>query len=181
MRFSEPDNPFYLLLLLASLLFVATALGYALVPTLEEKAVEAGQVPPQSAFRDALRTDGWQWLLYEVGAMILFGVLSMGLDRLRSLKKERARSIEDQPYPSAESPAKIAAKEAAMIELTEQQRQALNGTEQPPVVVDPQTGQEYLLIRREIYEQVRGILKPFNRGWEDEPDTDAYEQYRKKP
>ena len=32
-----------------------------------------------------------------------------------------------------------------------------------------------------ILEQVRGILKPFNRGWEDEPDTDAYEQYRKKP
>ena len=95
MRSSEPHNPFYLLLLLASVLFAATALGYALVPSLEEKAVEAGQVPPQSAFRDALRTDGWKWLLYEVGAMILFGVLSMGLDRLRSLKKER-EEIEDR-------------------------------------------------------------------------------------
>jgi hypothetical protein len=84
---SEPRNPFYLLLLLASLLFVATALGYAFVPTLEEKAVEAGQVPPHSSFRDALRTHGWLWLLYELGAMILFAVLSMGLDRLRSLKK----------------------------------------------------------------------------------------------
>ena len=90
MNQSEHRNPFYLLLLLASLLFAATALAYALVPSLEENAIEAGQVPPQSAFRDALRTDGWQWLLYEVGAMILFGVLSMGLDRLRSLKKERA-------------------------------------------------------------------------------------------
>jgi hypothetical protein len=92
MRSSEPHNPFYLLLLLASVLFAATALGYALVPSLEEKAVEAGQVPPHSPFRDALRTDGWKWLLYEVGAMIVFGVLSMGLDRLRTLKKERARS-----------------------------------------------------------------------------------------
>lgn len=90
MQSSEPRNPFYLLLLLASLLFVATALAYALIPVLEEKAVEAGQVPQPSAFRDALRTDGWKWLLYELGAMILFAVLSMGLDRLRSLKKERA-------------------------------------------------------------------------------------------
>jgi hypothetical protein len=91
MQTSEPRNPFYLLLLLASLLFVATALAYALVPSLEEKAVEAGQPPPQSAFRDALRTNGWQWLLYELGTMIVFAVLSMGLDRLRSLKKERAK------------------------------------------------------------------------------------------
>jgi len=180
MRSSEPHNPFYLLLLLASVLFAATALAYALVPSLEEKAAEAGQVPPQSAFRDALRTDGWQWLLYEVGAMILFGVLSMGLDRLRILKKERERGNEEA-YRTGQAPAKMAAKETAMIELTEQQRQALNGSEQPPVVLDPQTGQEYLLIRREIYEQVRGILKPYNRGWEDDPDMDAYEQYRKKP
>jgi hypothetical protein len=180
MSSSEPRNPFYLLLLLASLLFVATALAYALVPSLEENAIEAGQVPPQSAFRDALRTDGWQWLLYEVGAMILFGVLSMGLDRLRSLKKERARSIEE-PFRTEQAPAKMAAKEAVMIELSEQQRQALNGSEQPPVVLDPQTGQEYLLIRREIYEQVRSVLKSTNRGWEDDPEMDAYEQYRKKP
>jgi len=180
MNQSEPRNPFYLLLLLASLLFAATALAYALVPSLEENAIEAGQVPPQSAFRDALRTDGWQWLLYEVGAMILFGALSMGLDRLRSLKKERTRSNEEA-YRTGQAPAKKAAKEAAMIELTEQQRQALNGSEQPPVVLDPQTGQEYLLIRREIYEQVRGVLKSTNRGWEDDPEMDAYEQYRKKP
>jgi len=92
MSLSEPHNPFYLLLLLASLLFVATALAYAFVPTLEEHAVEAGQVPPRSAFREALRSDGWRWLLYELGAMIVFGVLSMVLDRLRTLKKERAAS-----------------------------------------------------------------------------------------
>jgi len=68
-----------------------------------------------------------------------------------------------------------------MIELTQEQRQALVHAEQPPVVVNPDTGQEYLLIRREIYELVRGTLKSFNRGWEDEPEMDAYEQYRKKP
>jgi hypothetical protein len=88
----EPRNPFYLLLLLSSLLFVVTALAYALVPTLEEKALHAGQAPPPSAFRDALRQDGWRWLLYEVTAMIVFGLLSMGLDRLRRLQKERAEA-----------------------------------------------------------------------------------------
>ena len=68
-----------------------------------------------------------------------------------------------------------------MIELTEQQQEALDAqAEKPPVVIDPRTGQEYLLIRREIYELVKGTLKPFNRGWEDDPDMDAYEQFRKK-
>ena len=89
---SEPRNPFYMLLLLASVLFVGTALAYALVPSLEEKAAEAGQVPPQSPFRDALRNDGWRWLLYEVGAIVVLSVLCMSLDRLRSLKKERMQS-----------------------------------------------------------------------------------------
>jgi hypothetical protein len=87
---SEPRNPFYLLLLLASLLFVVTALAYGLVPVLEEKAAEAGNPPPPSAFRDALRADGWKWLLVEVAVMAALALLSMGLDRLRSLQKERA-------------------------------------------------------------------------------------------
>jgi hypothetical protein len=87
---SEPRNPFYLLLLVASVLFVITALAYGVVPILEEKAAEAGQPPPPSAFRDALRADGWKWLLIEVAAMIVLALLSMGLDRLRSLQKQRA-------------------------------------------------------------------------------------------
>jgi hypothetical protein len=88
---SEPRNPFYLLLLLASLVFVVTALAYGLVPVLEEKAAEAGNPPPPSAFRDALRADGWKWLLIEVAVMAVLSLLSMGLDRLRSLQKERAQ------------------------------------------------------------------------------------------
>jgi hypothetical protein len=87
---AEPRNPFYLLLLLASLLFVVTALAYGVVPILEEKAAEAGNPPPPSPFRDALRGEGWKWLIYEVAAMALFGFLSMALDRLRSLKKEQS-------------------------------------------------------------------------------------------
>jgi hypothetical protein len=44
---------------------------------------------PASALRDYLRDNGGTWLLYEVAAMIVLGLLSMGLDRLRRLQKER--------------------------------------------------------------------------------------------
>jgi hypothetical protein len=88
---SEPRNPFYLLLLIASFVFVATALAYAVIPVMEERAAAAGQPPPPSAFRDALRNNGWKWLLYELAVMTGFAVLSMGLDRVRSLKKARAQ------------------------------------------------------------------------------------------
>ncbi len=83
----EPRNPLYLLLLLASLLFVVTALAYAVVPTLEQKARDAGQPPPSSEFRDALRNDGWRWLLYEVVAVVVLSIASMAVDRLRGLQK----------------------------------------------------------------------------------------------
>jgi hypothetical protein len=59
------------------------------VPVLEQKAAEAGQPVPPSPFREALKTDGWKWLFYELGAMAVFATLSMGLDRLRTLQKER--------------------------------------------------------------------------------------------
>ena len=87
---AEPRNPFYLLLLVASLLFVLTCLAYGVVPILEQKATEAGQLPPPFPFREALNAEGWKWLLYELAAMAVFAVLSMGLDRWRSLQKEGA-------------------------------------------------------------------------------------------
>jgi hypothetical protein len=91
---SEERNPFYFLLLLTSLVFVVTALAYWFVPFLEEKAELAGEIPPPSPFRDALRADGWKWLLYEVGLMIIFGLASMGLDRWRSLREQRTERAE---------------------------------------------------------------------------------------
>jgi hypothetical protein len=101
---TEPRNPLYLLLLLASLLFVVTALAYAVVPVLEQKAADAGQPPPPSPFRDALRQDGWRWLLYEVGAVVVLSVASMAVDRLRTLQKQRGKGTiapanEDKPSP----------------------------------------------------------------------------------
>ena len=89
----EPRNPFYFLLLLTSLVFVANALAVGVVPVLEQKAAEAGQAPPLSPFRDLLRGwDGLNWLFYELAAMMLFAFLSMALDRRRSLRKEREQA-----------------------------------------------------------------------------------------
>jgi hypothetical protein len=64
------------------------------------------------------------------------------------------------------------AAEVPMIELTQEQQQALDGPEQPAVAVDPRTGQRYRLIKQEVYDLVRGTLKPFGRGWDDPADDD---------
>jgi hypothetical protein len=58
-------------------------------------------------------------------------------------------------------------KEAAMIELTEQQAQALAGSrEAPPVVVDPTTKTAYVLLRQEEYEKI------LSEEYDDSPWTD---------
>jgi hypothetical protein len=43
-----------------------------------------------------------------------------------------------------------------MIELTEQQRQELSTPE--PIAIDPQTGESYVLVRRETYERLKALL-----------------------
>jgi hypothetical protein len=69
----------------------------------------------------------------------------------------------------------------AMIELRDDQLQALDAETQPVAAVDPRTGQIYRLIKQEVYDLVCGVVAPFNRGMEDDPAMDVYEQYRKKP
>ena len=59
-----------------------------------------------------------------------------------------------------------------MIELSHEQQSAMAAGPQPPVAIDTRTGQEYLMIRREVYEKVRLMLKPFARGWDDPADDD---------
>jgi hypothetical protein len=98
MSSSEPRNPLYLLLLLASLLFVVTALAYAIIPMVEDKAREQGVVPPPSSFRATLRRDGWKWLLGELAVMIVLGIASMALDR------HRLRRLQNAPAPATMPP-----------------------------------------------------------------------------
>jgi len=54
----------------------------------------------------------------------------------------------------------MAPKEEIRIGLREGRLPALHGPEQPPLAIDPTTGQEHRLIKREVYELVRGTLKP---------------------
>ncbi|HTU88713.1 MAG TPA: hypothetical protein VMF69_01330 [Gemmataceae bacterium] len=84
-----------------------------------------------------------------------------------------------------------------MIELTEQQRQELNGD--APRVLDPHTKMIYVLVSEEAYERMQSLLAPerlpmneqqallhaagLRAGWDD-PEMDVYdreEKEREKP
>jgi hypothetical protein len=59
-------------------------------------------------------------------------------------------------YPAFTPAVRIQRKEAAMIELNEQQRRELEGPE--PIAIDPSTKQEYVVVRRQVYEHIRRLL-----------------------
>jgi hypothetical protein len=102
---SEPRNPFYFMLLGMGLIFIVTVLAYAVIPVLEEKAKDAGTMPPASPLRDALREDGWKWVLVEVALIVVLGLASMGLDRWRRWQEENAKANAEKMSPSnLESP-----------------------------------------------------------------------------
>ena len=104
MAASEPRNPFYFLLLAVSMLFVATALAYGILPQIEDNASSMGQRVPISPFRSALRKDGAQWLLYEVAAIAVVVVLCLGLDWWRS-PANAAHGPSDPPAQEPPPPA----------------------------------------------------------------------------
>jgi hypothetical protein len=79
-----------------------------------------------------------------------------------------------------------------MIELTPEQRQQLDEG-RPVEVTDPQTGQPYVVLRKDVYDRVRRLLPDDSdatpdelrgmlarsaeaNGWE-EPGMDAYDRY----
>jgi hypothetical protein len=86
-------------------------------------------------------------------------------------------------------------RKGAMIELTEQQRQAVARGEKPPTFIDPDTQAAYVLVRKEVYERMREALYD-DSPWTDEEmdalaweagqhagwdDMDEYDDYPKKP
>src|SRR5262245_9833915 len=101
---AEPRNPFYILLLIVSVLFVVTALGVAVVPILMEKATQAGADVPAEGFHQTLKREGVWWLLYVVAAVVVLALLAMLLDRLRSLKKARPAGTIPPSNPDTSSP-----------------------------------------------------------------------------
>lgn len=58
------------------------------------------------------------------------------------------------------------------IELTSEQGELMDSQPQPTVVRDPRTGQEYRLIRLEMYEQLQAFIRPFSRNWDNPEDDD---------
>src|ERR1051325_5824823 len=97
---SEPRNPFYLLLLIVGMIFIVTVLAYAVIPVIEQRAMDAGSMPPPSPFRDELRENGWMWVLGEVALLVILGLASMGLDRWRRAQQER----DNPPATKVDSP-----------------------------------------------------------------------------
>lgn len=66
-----------------------------------------------------------------------------------------------------------------MIELTSEQARAVTQGE-PLVVLHPDTREEFVVIRKAVFDQMRRVMAPLSRGWDD-PALDVYEEYRKKP
>jgi hypothetical protein len=99
---TEQHNPLYLLLLVIGTVFCVTALAYAVFPVWEQKAADAGQPLPPSPFREALRSDGWRWLLGELAVLLVVGIASMVVDRLRSLRQEAPPGDNDRTRRSPE-------------------------------------------------------------------------------
>jgi len=65
------------------------------------------------------------------------------------------------------------------MDMTEEQVQAVE-TDQVPILVNPKTREEFVLVRKEMFDRMQKFLRPLSRGWDD-PALDVYEEYRKKP
>lgn len=76
-------NWFFTLLIPASIAFAVTAVALAVIPVIEERAAQTGSPPPESALRDALRRNGWLWLLVETGVVIALSLAAMTWDWLQ--------------------------------------------------------------------------------------------------
>jgi hypothetical protein len=72
---ADARNPFYLLLLVASVAFAVTAVAYAF---------------PLRMLPEWFQAHGWKLLLVEVAAVLAFGLASMALDRARQVQKQES-------------------------------------------------------------------------------------------
>ncbi|HKI36980.1 MAG TPA: hypothetical protein VKA46_34325 [Gemmataceae bacterium] len=50
-----------------------------------------------------------------------------------------------------------------MIELTEEQTRAVEGVT-TPVLLNPKTQEEFVLVRKEVFEKMRKLMAPLSRG-----------------
>jgi hypothetical protein len=60
-----------------------------------------------------------------------------------------------------------------MIELTAEQAEALTRAEQLPLVVNPRTREEFVLVPRERFEAMQKWVASLKRRWDDPADDDV--------
>ena len=76
-------NPFYVVLLLVSVAFLATVLGYLIGPFVQQQALDrpgAGPGPASKALTAWLDRHGPAALAVEFGVMLVAGLLAMAFD-----------------------------------------------------------------------------------------------------
>ena len=59
-----------------------------------------------------------------------------------------------------------------MIELTEEQAEALTRAEQPALVVNPRMQEEFVLVRKDRFEAMQKWVASLKRRWDDPADDD---------
>jgi hypothetical protein len=65
-----------------------------------------------------------------------------------------------------------------MIELTEEQAQAMAQQKAPLEVLNPLTQEVLVLIRKDVYDSVRAFLRPLGRAWDNPADDDLIRRDR---
>jgi hypothetical protein len=68
-----------------------------------------------------------------------------------------------------------------MIDMTEEQMQAMKAAKGPLRVLNTHTQETFVLIRQDVYEKLCKLVEGPNRNGWDDPELDVYEQFRKKP
>jgi hypothetical protein len=59
-----------------------------------------------------------------------------------------------------------------MIELTQEQAEALVRAEHPPLVLNPRTQEEFVLVPRDRFEAMQKWVASLKRRWDDPADDD---------
>jgi hypothetical protein len=59
-----------------------------------------------------------------------------------------------------------------MIELTGEQVEAIARAEHSPLLVDPRTGEEFVLVRRDRHNSMQKWIAALKRRWDDPADDD---------
>lgn len=63
-----------------------------------------------------------------------------------------------------------------MIQRTLEQVQAMQRSERLPVLVNPTSGEEFVLQRKDRYEAMQKRIAPLKHRWDDPADDDLIEQ-----